>query len=139
MRATNLVKVAAQAEMLRFQHMLKRQGMRAAFGLAGALFVIGALVLAHVIGWQILRNYVSAVYASLIMLGVDFVIAAGFGILAARTSPSREERDAIDLRRRALHEARGSLALSAVIPVAGALLRPRLGAPPRQSFWRRLK
>jgi hypothetical protein len=30
MRAANLVNVAAQAEILRTQHMLKRQGMRAA-------------------------------------------------------------------------------------------------------------
>jgi hypothetical protein len=50
MRATNLVKVAAQAEILRIQHMLKRQGMRAAFGLAALVFVLGALVLANVAG-----------------------------------------------------------------------------------------
>ena len=36
MRAANLVKVAARAEVLRLQQMLKRQGMRAVYGLAAA-------------------------------------------------------------------------------------------------------
>jgi hypothetical protein len=38
--------------------MLKRQGMRAAFGLVAVLFVLGVLVLAHIAGWQVLRLYV---------------------------------------------------------------------------------
>jgi len=128
MRTTNLVKVAAQAEMLRIQHMLKRQGVRAALGLAALVFVIGALVLANVIGWQVARLYVEPVYASLIMLGVNLLIAMIFGFLAARSSPSRQENDALEIRQRALREARGSLALSAVIPMAGG--GPR-GPPPR--------
>jgi hypothetical protein len=139
MRAVSLVKVATQAEILRIQHMLKRQGMRAAFGLAALVFVLGALVLAHIIGWQLLRLYVSAIYASLIMLGVDLVIAALFGLLAARSSPSREEHEALDLRQQALHQARSSLALGAFIPVATALLRSRSGAREKRPFWRRLR
>jgi hypothetical protein len=139
MRAANLVKVAAQAEILRIQHMLKRQGMRAAFGLAGLIFILGALVLLHVIGWQVLRLYVSAIYASLIMLAVDLVIAAVFGLLAARSSPSRQEREASDVRRRALHEARSSVALGALIPLAGALLRSRRGATQKRPLWRRIR
>jgi hypothetical protein len=59
------------------------------------------------------------------------VIAAIFGILAARSSPSHHEREALAIRQRALHEARSSLALGALIPIAGALLRPRRNAPRR--------
>jgi hypothetical protein len=139
MRAVNLTKVAAEAEILRIQHMLKRQGMRAAFGLVAVLFVLGVLVLAHIAGWQVLRLYVPPIYATLILLGVDLVIAAIFGILAARSSPSHHEREALAIRQRALHEARSSLALSALIPIAGALLRPRRNAPPKVPLWRRLK
>jgi hypothetical protein len=80
MRAVNLAKVAVEAEILRIQHMLKRQGMRAAFGLAAFIFALGALVLAHVAGWQVLRLYVPPIYATLILLGIDLVIAAIFGI-----------------------------------------------------------
>jgi hypothetical protein len=137
MRATNLVKVAAQAEILRIQHMLKRQGVRAAFGLAAIVFILGALVLANIAAWQVVRLYVEPIYASLIMLGVNLLIAMIFGLLAARSSPSQQEREAVEVRQRALREARSSLALGAVIPVAGALLRSRrrdhIG---RRPFWR---
>jgi Ni/Fe-hydrogenase subunit HybB-like protein len=139
MRTTNLIKVAAQAEMLRIQHMLKRQGIRAAFGFAALVFVIGALVLANVVGWQVARMYVEPIYASLIMLGVNLLIAVVFGLLAARSSPSRHETDAIEIRKRALREARGSVALSAVVPIAGALLRARRGSKPAGRSFLRLR
>ena len=69
MRAANLVKVAAQAEVLRLQQMLKRQGMRAVYGLVAAIFAIGVVVLANIAGWQVLRLYVPPIYATLILLG----------------------------------------------------------------------
>ena len=125
MRATELVKIAAQAEILRIQHMLKRQGMRVAFGLAAFVFILGALALANVAGWQAVRFYVAPIYATLIMLGVNLLVAIIFGLLAARSSPSRHEIEALKVRQQALREARGSLALGAVIPIAGALLRSR--------------
>jgi hypothetical protein len=140
MRAINLAKVAAEAEILRIQHMLKRQGIRAALGLVAILFALGVLVLTHIAGWQLLRlSDVPPIYATLILLGVDLVVAAIFGILAARSSPSRDEREALTIRQRALHGARSSLALGALIPVAGALLRSRRNDPRKEPFWRRLR
>jgi hypothetical protein len=134
MRAINLVKVAAEAEILRIQHMLKRQGVRAALGLAAFVFILGALVLANIAGWQLVRFYVDPIYASLIMLGVNLLIAMIFGLLAMRSSPGRHEREALKVRQQALREARSSLALGAVIPIAGTLLRSRrksnAGRPP---------
>jgi hypothetical protein len=73
------------------------------------------------------------------MLGINLLIAVIFGLLAARSSPSRAERDALEIRGRALREARSSLALGALVPVAGVLLRSRRGAARKQPFWRRLK
>jgi hypothetical protein len=139
MRAVNLAKVAAEAEILRLRHMLKRQGIRAAFGLAALIFALGVLVLAHVAGWQVFRLYVPPIYATLILLGVDLVVAAIFGILAAKSLPSHEEREALAIRQRALHEARSSLALGALIPVAGTLLRSRRNDTRKGPFWRRLR
>jgi ribose/xylose/arabinose/galactoside ABC-type transport system permease subunit len=123
MRAPNLVKVAAQAELLRIQSMLKRQGRRAAFGLVALIFLVGALAAANVAGWQVARRYVEPIYATLIMLGVNLAIALIFGLSAARSSPGRDEREALEVRQRALREARSSLALGAVVPVGGALFR----------------
>jgi hypothetical protein len=139
MRATNLIRVAAEAEMLRIRHLLKRQGMRAALGLAGVVFIFGVLVFANIAGWQVLRLYVSAISATLVMLGVNLLIAAIFGLLAARSSPNRTEREALEVRRRALQEAQSSLALGALLPVVGALLRSRRSNVRKRPFWRRLK
>ena len=139
MRVTNLAKVAAQAEILRIQYMLKRQGTRAAFGLVALIFAVAVLVFANIIGWQVVRLYVSAIYASLIMFGINLVIAAIFGFLAARSTPSREEQEALDLRRQAVHEVRNSLALGALVPVAGTLLRAWRNPPQKRSFWPRLR
>ena len=139
MRATSLIRVAAEAEILRIRHLLKRQGMRAVLGLAGVVFILGVLVLANIAGWQVLRLYVSAISATLIMLGVNLLIAAIFGVLAARSSPSRTEREALEVRRRALQEARSSVALGALLPAAGALLRSSRNNVRRRPLWRRLK
>lgn len=139
MRAVNLAKVAAEAEVLRIQRMLKRQGIRAAFGLAAMIFAVGVLVLAHIAGWQVLRVHLQPIYATLILLGVDVLVTAIFGLLAARSSPGRDERDALAIRQRALQEARSSLALGALIPIAGSLLRSRRETSQRGPFWRRLR
>jgi hypothetical protein len=37
------------------------------------------------------------IYATLILFGVDLVVAAIFGILAVRSSPSRDEREALTI------------------------------------------
>jgi vacuolar-type H+-ATPase subunit I/STV1 len=119
--------------------MLKRQGMRAALGLIGVIFVFGVLVWIHAAAWQGLLMYVRAIYATLIMLGVDLVIAIILGLLAAKSSPGRTEREALEVRKRALGEARNSLALGGIIPVAGALLRSRRSGARKRPFWHRLR
>ena len=84
MRSINLLKVAAEAELLRLRTLLARQGRRAAFGVVAVIFMLGVLVLAEMAGWQVLRLYVAPIPTTLILLGINFVIAAIFGALAAR-------------------------------------------------------
>ena len=73
MRSINLLRIAAEAELLRLRAMVARQGRRAAFGMAAFIFVIGVLILAEVTGWQALRLYVALapIAATLILLGVN--------------------------------------------------------------------
>ena len=123
MRATNLVKVAAEAEFLRIQHMLKRQGIRAAFGLAAVVFAVAVLVMINVVIWQALCLYMQPVYASLCLLGINLAVALLFAFLAVRSSPSRIEREALALRQRAIQEIPASLTLGALVPIAGTLLQ----------------
>jgi hypothetical protein len=122
-RSINLLKVAAEAELLRLRALLARQGRRAAFGVVAVIFMLGVLGLAEIVGWQVLRLYVASISATLILLGINFVIAAIFGALAARSSPSHAEREALRVRRQALDAARGALSLTAAIPVVSTLLR----------------
>jgi hypothetical protein len=124
-RSVNLLKVAAEAELVRLRILLARQGRRAAFGVVAVIFALGVLGLAEVTGWQVLRLYVAAISATLVLLGINFVIAAVFGLIAARSSPSRTEQEALRVRRQALDTARGALALTAAVPIVSSLLKRR--------------
>jgi len=113
--------------------MVARQGRRLAFGMVAFIFVVGVLILAEVAGWQALRLYVASIDATLILLGVNLVIAVIFGLLAVRSSPGHAEQEALRVRQQALEAARGSLALTTMVPVATTLLRRRRGG--RQQPW----
>ena len=125
MRSVNLLKIAAEAELLRLRAMLARQGRRAALGIVAALFGIAVFALAEVAGWQALRLKVQPIPATLILLGINLAIAAVFGVLAARSAPGHMEQEALRVRRQALDVARGSLAFAAALPVATRLRRGR--------------
>jgi hypothetical protein len=136
MRAASLVRVAAEAELLHIQLMLQRQSMRAVFGAVAAVFALGVLALGNAALWLVLHWYVQPIYATLILMGANAVVMAVFALLAARSRPGQAEREAIRIRRQAMHEARGTLALSALVPIAGSLLRSR--GQGRLPLWRRL-
>ena len=136
MRSFNLLRTAAEAELLRLRAMLARQGRRAAFGAVAAIFVLGVLVLGEIAGWQVLRLYVMPISATLILLGINLAIAAVFGGLAARSTPGHVEREALRVRRQAVDAARGALSLTAALPIATTLLglRRRRGERGRSFF-----
>lgn len=123
MRAARLARVATEAEFLRIRHMLKRQGMRAAFGALAVVFALSTLVLLNLIGWQLLRLYVQPIYATLILLGINLAIAIMFAVLAARSLPTHAEREALRIRQDALQAAQGALAIATLVPLVGKLLR----------------
>ncbi len=133
MRSISLLRIAAEAELLRLRAMVARQGRRVAFGMVAFIFVIGVLILAEAAGWQGLCIYMGSIAATLILLGVNLVIAGIFGLLAARSSPGHAEQEALRVRRQALDAARGSLAVTAAVPVATTLLRRRRSK--RQQPW----
>ena len=122
MRSINLLRLALDAEMLRLRAMATRQGRRAAFGSVAFIFALAVLAFAVIAGWQGLRLRVEAIPTTLILLGINLVIAAVFGLLAARSSPGLAEREALQVRRQALDAVRGSLLLTAALPAATTLL-----------------
>jgi hypothetical protein len=124
-RSINLLRVAAEAELLRLRALIARQARRAVSGAIAAVFGLAVLALAEVVGWQSLRLKAEPIPASLILLGINLVIAAVFGVLAARSVPSHAEQEAMRVRQQALQAARGALAFTAAIPAASRLLRLR--------------
>ena len=122
-RSVNLLKLAAEAELLRYRCMAARQGRRAAFGAVALVFVLAVLVLGEVAAWLALCLRFAAIPTTLILLGINLIIAIAFGLLAARSSPSRAEREALQVRQQSLDAARGMLSLAALIPVGNTLLR----------------
>ena len=134
MRSVNLLKVAFEAELLRLRAMMARQGRRAAFGVLALIFALVVLALAEATGWLALRHRLESIPSTLILLGVNLVIAAVFGVLAAWSSPGHTEREALRVRRQALEAARGTLAFTAAVPVVTRLLSN--GRNPRTRRWR---
>jgi hypothetical protein len=121
-RSINLLKLAFDAELLRLRAMMARQGRRAAFAVIALIFALVVLALAEATGWLALRHWLESIPATLILLGVNLVIAAIFGVLAARSSPGHTEQEALRVRRQALDAARGTLAFTAAVPAVIRLL-----------------
>jgi cobalamin biosynthesis protein CobD/CbiB len=132
-RSINLLKIAAEAELLRLRTMMARQVRRGIFGAIAVVFGVVVLALVEVVGWQALRLKFQPIPATLILLGVNLAIAAVFGVLAARSTPSHTEHEALEVRQRALEAARGSLVFTAALPTARLL---RGGRTRGRGSWR---
>lgn len=124
MRTVELAKVAAAAEALRLRRIARRQGLRAAFGVAAAVFALAILVVLHVVLWQMLRRWVTPIQATLVLLGADVVITAVFAFMAMRDVPDSIEVEAKRIRTQALRELRSSLTVMAMAAeIAGLAVR----------------
>jgi hypothetical protein len=126
-RSIKLLRLALDAELLRLRAMMARQGRRAASAVIALIFALAVLALAEATGWLALRHRFESIPATLILLGVNLVVAAIFGVLAARSSPSATEQGALRVRRQAFDAARGALAFTAAVPAVTRLLGIRRG------------
>jgi hypothetical protein len=120
MRTLRLARIAAEAEGLRLRQRVQRTAIRIAFAIVAMGFLAGAVVFAHISAWLWLRLYWESLHTALILTGVDLVLAAFLALLAARSSPSRIEREALAVRRQAISRATSALAFSTL---AAQLLR----------------
>jgi hypothetical protein len=120
MRTLRLARIAAEAEGLRLRQRVQRTAIRIAFAIVATGFLAGAVVFAHISAWLWLRLYWESLHTALILTGVDLVLAALLALLAARSSPSRIEREALAVRRQAISRATSALAFSTL---AAQLLR----------------
>jgi hypothetical protein len=98
MRALRLARIVAEAEALRWRHLLRRQRMRVVLGAIAAAFLLACLVAVHAAAVLALMRIAAPLSAVLIVAGVDFVIALVVGSIAARDVPGPIEREAIQVR-----------------------------------------
>jgi hypothetical protein len=114
MRTFSLVRVAADAELLRLRLRARRAGVRAILALVALGFLAGAAVFCHLALWYWLRHHFEPPQSALILAGSDVVLAVILALLAARSTPSRAELEALAVRHRAVEGVTASLAFSAI-------------------------
>jgi len=121
MRPFQLARIAAKAELVRLRGMATRMATRVVLAIIALLFLLGTLIFVHIEGWFFLRMYVAlSSYASAAILGgIDLLIAVILLLLARSSTPSRTEREALEVRQRAVEGMRSAanmtqLALPAV-------------------------
>ena len=122
MRAVQLARVAAQAERLRVQALVRRQIRRGVYGLVGTVFAVGALGFAHLVAWLALAPVIGPMWTGVALLIFDLLVALGLGLLAFCSTPGEIEAEAQLLKRRALRQMKQDMALSALVPALGMFI-----------------
>ena len=56
MRSVQLARIAAEAEGVRLRRLVRRIVLRAVFGVIALVFLLGAIVFAHLVVWYWLRE-----------------------------------------------------------------------------------
>lgn len=102
MKTQRLLRIAADAEKLRWQSFGKRILKRAIYGAIAALFGLATLTALHVIGFMALQLLVSPLLASVIILAVDLCVSAVLAAMALRGNPAHGEIEAIAVRQTAM-------------------------------------
>ena len=117
MRPIRLARIAAEAEGVRLRGLATRIATRAVMAVVALLFVIGAIVFAHVAAWYEIRIALDQTFlvTTGIMGGTDLLIAIVLGLLAGRSRPSRVEREALDVRRQAIQGLSGTLSVTQML------------------------
>lgn len=116
-RPLRLARIAAEAEGLRLRRMTQRTVVRLALLLVAAFWLFCAVAIFHVGVWFLLRNDLGweSQTAGLAMAGFDLAIAVVLLIIVALSAPGRVEREAREVRNRALENASNSLRVSAAL------------------------
>jgi hypothetical protein len=123
-RTVELGRTAAQAELLRFKRMLRRQAMRGVWGAVAAVFAVAVLAMIHVLAFVILEPLITPIWSAVVVLAFDLLMLVIFGLIAVNGKPDRIEIQAREVRDLALLEMRESMAVSALLnPVGRVVLK----------------
>jgi hypothetical protein len=133
-RPFRLARIAAEAEGVRLRGFVTRIVTRAILGVIALLFFMGAVVFVHFAAWYWLRTDMDETFlvATGILGVLDLLIGVVLGFFATRSTPSRVEVDALEIRRKAVQAVGEGLSLSRLaIPLIQIIanLRRRRRAP----------
>ena len=86
------------------------------------VFLLGALAVAHIAAWYWLRVDMALAFywSALAVGGFDLLVAVILLLLASRSAPSRTEREALEVRKRAVAGLTSTLSLAQLaLPLLG--------------------
>ncbi len=116
MRSLKLARIAAQAELLRLRRYGDRQIGRAVLAATALVFVLACLGTLHFAGYLgLLRADIAPLWATLIVAGVDLLLALILGLAALRNRPGRLEREALQVRLAAQQQMMEAAAMTAMV------------------------
>ncbi len=117
MRPFRLARIAAEAEGVRLRGMATRIVTRAILAVIALFFVLGAVVFGHIAAWYEIRTALDQSYlvTTGILGGADLVVALILVFFATRSSPSRVEIEALDVRRKAVEGIVSALSLTQMV------------------------
>ena len=117
MRPLRLARIAAEAEGVRLRALAARIAIRAAFAIVALVFLAGALVFAHLAAWYELRTALELSYLLSVasLGGADLLVAIVLLVLASRSSPSRVEIEALEVRRKAIEGIGSAMSITALL------------------------
>ncbi|MBK1657741.1 hypothetical protein E2C05_14165 [Paracraurococcus ruber] len=115
MRMIQLLRLAAQAEALRWKRTGRGYAMQAGLGAAAAVFALLLLVMLHVAALIWLQEDRTPLSAALIVAAVDLVLAAILGFLAARHAHDPVAIEAQRVRDDALRQVGDTTARAAMV------------------------
>lgn len=116
MRPVSLVRVAAEAEGVRLRAMATRIVVHAVYAAVALVFLLCALGFAHVAAWYAISNRagLTPLATAGVLGGIDLLIAIILGLMARRSTPSRVEREALQVRREAVANLRNAVNVTQV-------------------------
>lgn len=116
MKAVELTKIAAAAEALRLRRQIFRYVRQAGFLVGAALFGLFALAFLHVLLWMVCVGpwNTGRVWASVIVLALDGVVAGVLVLLGRGKLPDPIEVEARITRDRSISELKNALAMTAL-------------------------
>jgi hypothetical protein len=116
MRPVSLARVAVEAEGVRLRAMAMRIVRHAAYAAIALVFLLGALTFAHIAAWYGIRTglQVTPIATAGILGGFDLLVAIVLVLLARRSTPSRVEREALQVRQEAVANLRSAVNVTQV-------------------------